>query len=69
MAYPYDAYQASLAPTPNPIFQAYSVGRAGVGLATTALQALDIVKNGGAVPLVAWDPFAPQWQDTTRLIR
>jgi hypothetical protein len=36
-----------------------STGRIMFGSPVTALQALDIVKNGGTLPIVFWDAHAP----------
>ena len=55
--YPYDQYASSLDGSQrarDPWLQAYSIGGAGIGLAVSATEALDLVKNGRAVPLTAW---------------
>lgn len=53
--YPYDEYQRTTNPQSPENWQLlYSVGRAGVGLGVTALEALDYVKNGRPVPIVTW---------------
>ena len=58
--YPYDQYYATTNPQRPEQWQLdFSAGRIGVGLATTALEALQLVQNGRPVPLVTFDPWKP----------